>query len=91
MMMMMIIMTVTYREYYTRCCINTIRHPDDEHSVARNMWKIIIINILYKVIVHQVGHLPRVVAGCTVSKTWNTGSVYPTNSFVPYEVGRMDI
>ena len=28
--------TVTYREYYTRCCFNTIRPPDDEHSVARN-------------------------------------------------------
>jgi len=30
-------LTVTYREYYTRCCINTIRPPDDEHRVARNM------------------------------------------------------
>jgi len=29
--------TVTYREYYARCCINTIRPPDDEYSVARNM------------------------------------------------------
>jgi len=29
--------TVTYREYFTRCCINTIRPPDDEHRVARNM------------------------------------------------------
>ena len=28
--------TVTYREYYNRCCINTIRPSDDEHSVARN-------------------------------------------------------
>jgi len=28
---------VTYREYYTRCYINTILPPDDEHSVARNM------------------------------------------------------
>ena len=26
---------------------------------ARNMYRIIIINVLYKVIVHQVGHLPR--------------------------------
>ena len=24
-------------EYYTRCCNNTTRPPDDEHSVARNM------------------------------------------------------
>jgi len=52
-------------------CINTINTnclPDDEHSVALNMYRIIIINVLYKVIVHQVGHLPRVVPGCMVSK-----------------------
>jgi len=24
-------------KYYTTCCIDTIRPPDDEHSVARNM------------------------------------------------------
>jgi len=64
--------TVTYREYHIRCCINTIRPPDDEHSVARNMYRIIIINVLCNVIVHQVGHLLRVVAGCTISKTWNS-------------------
>ena len=28
---------ITYREHYTRCCINTIRPPDDKHTVARNM------------------------------------------------------
>ena len=28
---------VTYRKYYNRCCINTIRPPDDEHRVARNL------------------------------------------------------
>jgi len=28
--------TVTYREYYTRCCINTFWPPDDEHRVAPN-------------------------------------------------------
>jgi len=39
-------------EYYIRCCINTIRPPDDEHSVARNMKMIIIINVSYNVIVH---------------------------------------
>jgi len=27
--------------------------------------------LLYDIIMHQVGHLPRVVPGCTVSKTWN--------------------
>jgi len=36
--------TVTYREYYARCCSNTILIPDDEHSDARNMWRITIIN-----------------------------------------------
>jgi len=55
--------------YYNRCCINTISPPDDEHRVARNMYRTTIINISYNVIVHQVGHLPRVVPGCTVSKT----------------------
>jgi len=56
--------TVTYREYYTRCCINTIWPPDDEHRAARNMYRIIIINVLYNVIVHQVGHLPRIYILC---------------------------
>ena len=60
---------VTYREYYNRCCINTLRPPDDEHSVARNMYRIIIKIVLYNVIVHQVGHSPRVVPECTFSKT----------------------
>ena len=58
-------------EYYTRCCINTIWLPDDEHRVARNMYRIIIINVLHNLIVHQVGHLPRFVPGCTVSKAYN--------------------
>ena len=44
---------VTYWEYYTRCCSNTIRPPDDEHSVARNMQRIAITNVLYNVIVHH--------------------------------------
>jgi len=29
--------TVTYREYYTRCYINTIWLPDDESRVDWNM------------------------------------------------------
>ena len=37
-------------EYYTKCSINTICPPDDEHRVARNMKRIIIINVLYNVI-----------------------------------------
>ena len=50
--------TVTYRQHYTRWCTNTIRPPDDEQRVARNMYRIIIINVLHNAIVHQVGHLP---------------------------------
>ena len=65
---------------YTRCCINTIRPPDDEHSVARNMQRIIIINVLRNVIVHQVGHLPRVVldliAGMQRRVTFYVESLY---------------
>jgi len=33
------------------------------------MYRIIIINLLYNVIVHQVGHLARIQQGCSVSKT----------------------
>jgi len=45
------------------------RKESDEHRVARNMCRITIINVLHNVIVHQVGHLPRDIPGCTVSKT----------------------
>jgi len=38
-------------------------------AVSRNMYRIIIRNVLYNFIVHQVGPLPRVVPGCTGSKT----------------------
>jgi len=30
----------------TRCCIDTIRHPEDEQRTARNMERIL-INVLY--------------------------------------------
>jgi len=30
-------LTVTYREYYTRCCTNTVLPPHDEHRIARNI------------------------------------------------------
>ena len=56
----------------TRCCINTVWPPDDEHTVSRNMWRNIIINVLYNVTVHQIGHLPRVLPGYTVSETQQT-------------------
>jgi hypothetical protein len=29
-----------HRVTYNRCCIGTIDSPDDEHGVARNMWRI---------------------------------------------------
>ena len=29
--------TVTYREYYTRCCINSIWPPDDEQSCSKHV------------------------------------------------------
>jgi hypothetical protein len=30
----------TQSDMYTRRCIDTIDSPDDEHEVARNMWRI---------------------------------------------------
>jgi hypothetical protein len=41
---------------YTRCRINTINFPDDEHTSARNMQRTG-INIYENGIVRQVGHL----------------------------------
>jgi hypothetical protein len=29
-----------HRVTYTRCCIDTTDSPDDEHEVARNMYRI---------------------------------------------------
>ena len=29
-----------HRVTYTRCCVDTIDSPDDEHEVTRNMWRI---------------------------------------------------
>ena len=45
-----------HRVTYTRCHINTIDSPDDEHRGARNMYGIG-INIYEKRIVRQVGYL----------------------------------
>jgi hypothetical protein len=41
---------------YTRCHINTIDSPDDEHRGAQSMYRTG-INIYEKRIVHQVGYL----------------------------------
>jgi hypothetical protein len=43
---------------YTRCYINTIDSPDDEHRGAQNMWRIG-INIYEKRIVRQIGYLQK--------------------------------
>jgi hypothetical protein len=45
-----------HRVTYTRCRINTIDSPDEEHSGARNMYRIG-INIYEKGTVRQVGYL----------------------------------
>jgi len=45
-----------HRVTHTRCYINTIDSPDDEHSGARNM-KRTGINIYEKRIVREVGYL----------------------------------
>jgi hypothetical protein len=41
---------------YTKCCIDRINSPDDEHGVAQNMYRIV-INIQEKRIMRQVGYL----------------------------------
>ena len=41
---------------YTRCRIDTINSPDDDHMSARNMYRFG-INVHEKRIVRQVGHL----------------------------------
>ena len=46
-----------HRVTYTRYCIFTVDTPDDEHEVARNMFR---IEINTEKIVRQVGHLPRI-------------------------------
>jgi hypothetical protein len=47
-----------HRVTYTRGCIDTIDSPDDEHEVARNMYRIEINT--WKRIVRQVGHLKKI-------------------------------
>jgi hypothetical protein len=44
-----------HRLAYTRC-IDTINSPDDEHEVARNMYRIV-TNVWKKRIVRQLGYL----------------------------------
>jgi hypothetical protein len=45
-----------HRVACTRYCIDTVNSPDDEHGVARNMYRIV-INIQEKRTVRQVGYL----------------------------------
>jgi hypothetical protein len=51
---------------YTRCCIDTIYSPDDEHKVARNLYRIE-INI-YKMICASSWLLIRIIPRCTVTR-----------------------
>ena len=46
---------------FSQCSTCFKQHCDDEHFVARNMKRIIIIDLLHKLIVNQVGHLPRII------------------------------
>ena len=50
----------------TRGCIDTIDSPDDEHGVARNMYRSKINT--WKRIVRQFGHLPKIITRCTVNE-----------------------
>ena len=51
----------------TKCRIDIIVSPDDEHILARNMYRKE-INILRK-LVHQVGFIYEIVQGCAVNRT----------------------
>jgi len=46
--------------------MGTIDSPDDEHVVARDMYRIEINT--QKRILRQVGHLPRIITRCTANK-----------------------
>jgi hypothetical protein len=46
-----------HRMTFTRCYINTIDSPNDEHRVARNMYRIGINELYGKRSVCQVGYL----------------------------------
>ena len=48
-----------HRVTHTRCPINTIHSPDDEHRGARNMYRVG-INVYEKRIVRQVGYLQEI-------------------------------
>jgi hypothetical protein len=56
-----------YRVKNTKCRIGTVFSPDDEHIIARNMYRKS-INIL-RIIVHQIGSFYKIIQGCTVNKT----------------------
>jgi hypothetical protein len=47
---------VTLKSDNTRCCINTIWPPEDEHNLARNMQRTVIYVSYNKGIVHEVGN-----------------------------------
>ena len=59
-----------HRVTYTRCRINTIDSPDDEHRGARNLWRIG-LNIYEKRIVRHVGYLQEFCSFCMDDRTFN--------------------
>ena len=74
-----------HRVTCTRCCIDTIDSPDDEHEVARNMQRIEINT--QKITVHKVGHLPRIITRCTDNKiqknSVSVSKIISSHKFVP--------
>jgi hypothetical protein len=56
-----------HRVTNTKCRTDVVISPDDEHIVARNVYRKE-INTLRK-IVHQVGFIYNIIQGCTVNKT----------------------
>jgi hypothetical protein len=49
--------------------MNTISPPDDEHRVVRNMYRIIIINVLHNVTVNQAGQFIQRDGGMFTART----------------------
>jgi hypothetical protein len=58
--------TVTYWQWHTRCCINTIWSTVDEQDIAQNMSRIVIIVLK---ICASSWPLAKVILRCTVSET----------------------
>ena len=79
-----------HRVTYTRWCTGTIDSFDDQHGVARNMYRIEINT--QKRTVHQVGHLPWIITRCTVNKIYkNDCMVYAALYLCNFSLWSIDI